>query len=387
MKEVMLPRFDTNHKLEQLLTAKKVTLIHAGQFAGDIVSIELFNPDSSRRVRIDLATAVIDQASSLVSTNQPVQIQTARMQSNGSGLYYEYAQNQGFMTGPVTTLLHPASQTTTMQTSTNTLRATAAIGMSLISQPLHASPPPAPNQAEVAALQAEANSKSPTVATAMAAAHASFNADLKDSAAATQAANSFITDHQVPPISAPTPSAAKPLDVKPSPSDTIIQCEGGVYFDAEEGVLVYLKNVTVKDPRFDLSGADELKIFFAQKPEKPEPKTNPEATKLGADGKPKAAKSPRANLGNPERIVATGAVRIDQKGAEGKEPIKASGAIFRYNIKSDEAILSGGYPWFIQGSTFMRAKEPNLILRIFPKTGSFVTEGNWEMGGNIQEKR
>lgn len=387
MKEMLLPRFDPNQKLDQLLKAKKVTLIHAGQFAGETVSIELFNPDTSPRVRIDLETALIDQTSSLVSTKKPVQLQTARMQSNGSGLYYEYEQNRGFMTGPVTTVLHPSSQTTTMQNPTKTLRATAAIGMALISQPLHASPPTALKPPEVTALRAEANAKSPVAATAMAAAHASLNADLTDSAAATQAANSFIAAHQVPPIGVPAPSAAHPLEVKPSLNDTVIQCEGGVYFDAEEGVLVYLKNVTVKDPRFDLSGADELKIFFAKKPAKPEGRPNTETIQPGADGKPKAAKSPQVTLGNPERIVATGAVRIDQKSTEGKEPIKASGAIFRYNIKSDEAILSGGYPWFIQGTTFMRAKEPNLILRIFPKTGSFVTEGNWEMGGNIQEKR
>jgi lipopolysaccharide export system protein LptA len=274
-----------------------------------------------------------------------------------------------------------------MQNPTKTLRATAAIGMALVSPPLHASPPTALKQAEVTALHAEANTKSPVAATAMAAAHANLNADLIDSAAATQAANSFITVHQVPPIGASTPSVAKPLEVHPSLNDTVIQCEGGVYFDAEAGVLVYLKNVTVKDPRFDLSGADELKIFFEKKPAQPKGKPNTEAIQPGADAKPKAAKSSQATLGNPDRIVATGAVRIDQKSTEGKEPIKASGAIFRYNIKSDEAILSGGYPWFIQGTTFMRAKEPNLILRIFPKTGSFVTEGNWEMGGNIQEKR
>ena len=32
-------------------------------------------------------------------------------------------------------------------------------------------------------------------------------------------------------------------------------------------------------------------------------------------------------------------------------------------------------------------KEPNLILRLSPKTGSFITEGNWEMGGNLEQKK
>jgi hypothetical protein len=35
----------------------------------------------------------------------------------------------------------------------------------------------------------------------------------------------------------------------------------------------------------------------------------------------------------------------------------------------------------------MRAKDEHLSLKIFPKTGSFTTEGNWEMGGNIEQKK
>jgi hypothetical protein len=33
----------------------------------------------------------------------------------------------------------------------------------------------------------------------------------------------------------------------------------------------------------------------------------------------------------------------------------------------------------------MRAKQPNLTLRI-QKSGSFVTEGNWDMGGSLESK-
>jgi lipopolysaccharide export system protein LptA len=150
-----------------------------------------------------------------------------------------------------------------------------------------------------------------------------------------------------------------------------------MYFDADEGVLVYLKNVTVKDPRFELSGANELKIFLGKKTETKE------------DSKPKSdSPANKKRYGSVERIVATGAILIDQKAAEpGKEPIKASGALFTYNVKTEQIILSGGYPWITQGKTYMRAKEPNLVLRIFPKTGSFVTEGNWDMGGNLEQKR
>ena len=88
-----------------------------------------------------------------------------------------------------------------------------------------------------------------------------------------------------------------------------------------------------------------------------------------------------------ERIVATGAVRILQKQTEaGKQPVEASGAIFSYHPATGEIVLSGGYPWVKQGTNFMRAKQPNLSLRIH-KNGSFVTEGNWDMGGTLNQKR
>ena len=155
-----------------------------------------------------------------------------------------------------------------------------------------------------------------------------------------------------------------------------------------------MKNVTVRDPRFDLSGANELKVFFGKKPprEETKDKTTPDETK-DKTSKEEFAKSGLgmgfgANFGDVERIVATGAVLLDQKPAkEGDAPIKASAAIFSYNIKADQIIMSGGFPWVIKGSHRLRAKEPNLSLRIAPKAGTFVTEGgNWETIFNLEQK-
>jgi lipopolysaccharide export system protein LptA len=147
-----------------------------------------------------------------------------------------------------------------------------------------------------------------------------------------------------------------------------------MYFDADQGVFVYLKNVRVTDPRFSLSGANELKIFLAQKPAAKPAADKPAGIGLGA------------KFGDVDRIIATGAVRILQKNiADDKPPVEASGAIFTYHAKTGQIILSGGYPWVKQGTTFMRAKQPNLTLRI-QKSGSFVTEGNWDMGGSLESK-
>ena len=154
-----------------------------------------------------------------------------------------------------------------MNSTTSPLRAAAFLGISLLTQSLLAAPPPPLTAGEIAAIQDAAASKAPAAAAANAAAHASLDRDIAAAATATKAAAAFLVQTDLPPAAASAePAAARPLDITPAATATVINCEGGMYFDADEGVLVYLKNVTVKDPRFDLSGANELKIFFEKKP-------------------------------------------------------------------------------------------------------------------------
>ena len=268
----MLPRYDENHKLIGVLKSETVILVDATRVTGRGVSFELFNPDQSPKGRVDLVNATIYQKSELITTRDPVVIKTDRMQAVGCGLYYSFGGksgflHQGFLVGPATTTILSPPIETTMNTPVIPLRATAMIGVSLLTQSLTASPPPAVSPAEIAAIQADAASKAPAAAASVTAARSSLKADLADADTASKAAAKFLLQADLPPVpSAVPPAAAKPLDVKPGLGDTVINCEGGMYFDPDEGVLVYLKNVTVKDPRFDLSGANELKIFFGKKP-------------------------------------------------------------------------------------------------------------------------
>jgi hypothetical protein len=270
---------------------------------------------------------------------------------------------------------------------------TVFLGMTLSTLPLLAAPPTL-TKAQVAEMNADAVSKAPAAIAAQASTKTSLESDLAASAAASKDVAEFLVQADLPAPPADAELApGKPLEVNPGPNDTVINCTGGMYFDADEGVLVYLKNVTVKDPRYDLTGADELKIFFAKKPVEEKPATAP--------GVPVAEKDPDASkagigdefgakFGDVERIIATtanGIILLDQKAAAGKEPIKAGGRVFSYNLKEDRILLSRGFPWFEQGTLFMRAMDPNLTLQLFPKTGSFVTEGNWQMGGNLEQRK
>jgi hypothetical protein len=365
LKGVMLPRYDENHKLVGVLKSKAITLVNENQMAGTGVSVEFFDADQTSGGRIDMKKVMFDKAKGILSAREPVDIKSDKLTASGSGLHYSFEENKGFLLGPATTTIISSIQTA-MNSNPSKLR-TTALGFAMATQTIIAAP------MEAAAQSNAANQETRT----------SLAKDLDDSVAALTAAKNFLVEADLSatssnPISAPD----KPLEVKNSAADTIIHCEGGMYFDSKEGVLVYLKNVTVKDPRFNLSGANEVKVFFGKKVPKDEPKAlddKSEKSKLGG--------KIGANFGDVEKIVATGAVLLEQIATQsGKEPIKASGAIFTYHLKDDQATISGGFPWVTQGTTYLRAKQANLTLRLSPKAGTFNTDGDWEMGGNIEKK-
>ena len=372
----MLPRYDENRNLTGVLKAETMTLVSDDVVAGESVSIEFFNPDRSPRGRIDLVRTLLDQGKGLMRAQEKVTIQADRIHARGNGLVYSFEQGEGFLIGPAITRIQAVTETT-MNSSSTPLR-TAAVAIAA-SATLAAAPPAPLTPEQSAAIEADAAPAANTHAQARESARGNLRSDLESSAAATAAATAFLEQAELLPDGPTTPpDPAQPLDFKTGPADTVISCDGGMYFDADAGVFVYLKNVRVADPRFSLSGANELKIFLSKEPAKP-------ATGKSSDEKPSMGIG--AKFGDVQRIVATGAVRILQKQPQaGKEPVEASGAIFTYHIGSGEISLTGGYPWVKQGTTFMRANQPNLSLRI-QKNGSFVTEGNWDMGGALNKTR
>jgi lipopolysaccharide export system protein LptA len=378
MHGVLLPRYDENQKLSSLLHAEEMTLVDRETIHGDTVCIEFFDSDETMNGRIDLKQAVFNSAKGSLKATETVTLSSDQIIAKGNGLWYAFEQGEGFLGGPVDPRIFSKKQTT-MKSRTSTLRATAMVGAALAQPALNAAPPPSA-PAERAAVHADAVSKAPAQSKAASETRNDLKADLEASAAATASAKAFLEKQEIQAKSNATPVTpeTQPLDAPADPNDTLVTCDGGMYFDADDGVFVYLRNVVVKDPRFDLSGANELKVFLGKKPDE---KTQKNASQKSADGKGIGAR-----FGDVERIVATGAVRVLQKQTEpGKLPVEASGAIFTYHPKTDRIHLQGGYPWVKQGTNFMRAKEPKLSLRI-EKDGSFVTEGRWDMRGKVEDK-
>ncbi|MGD7654583.1 MAG: hypothetical protein ACQCXQ_15300 [Verrucomicrobiales bacterium] len=365
---VMFPRYDDQLNLVGTLQARAMTLVNETTVSGENIAIRSFHKDGTQRGRVDLATAWLDQTKGLVRTSENVTILTDKIAAQGSGLCYSFEQARGFLVGPVKTWTDSLNSTA-MNTRHTPRRATASLGMALLTLPITAAPAaesPAPASSAPDALIANQQTRD------------QLRADLDAADAATADARAFLEKAELastrPAPENVVPNELKPLDVSPGKDDTLVQADNGMFFNADQGLFVFLRNVRVTDPRFELTGANELKIFLEQK--------QPETTQ------PKSTDGPvTADFGDVERIIATGAIRLLQKQPQqGKPPVEASGAIFTYHPKTGDITLSGGYPWVKQGSTFMRAKQPNLTLRI-KKDGSFTTEGNWELGGKIDQTR
>lgn len=390
LKGVMLPSYDTRHRLTSVLKAEVMRLVNPDQIEGTTVAIEFFNPDETSRGRIDLTRAMVDQNKGMLTTRQPVEIKFDGLKANGTGIYYNFEKGKGFLLGPATTIIHhpPA---TTMNSQDSPIRAMALAGMSLLAPSLLAAPPPAITEAQLAAIRADAATRAPAAEAKATEARTHLETALADSEAASQAAATFLVQADLPAMKPDdaTP-VAKPLEVPAGPDNTVISCDGGIYFDPDDGVLVYLKNVTVKDPRFNLSGANEVKIFFEKKPpsEKKDGKKDDKEPGKSDKSKPGFGGGAAANLGDPERVVATGVIKIDQKPTDGKEPIQASGAVFTYNVRTDEATISGGFPWVRQGARIFSSKKSDNLLRIYPKESRFDTPGGgWNMGFPMPQKK
>ncbi len=389
LKGVLLPRYDENSSLVGDLKAETLTLIDAENIRGKNVTIRFFQPDRTLRGKIELTEARFNQVTSNLYADEPVEMRSDRLYARGSGLAYGFEGGEGFLRGPAVTWIK-APPTTSMNLKTLTTPAMASVlATSLAIAPVRAEKPADVSPEELAKIEADAASRKQDLRTASSSAADTLASQEAEGDKASTAARAFIQNSGIRQIADNTPDippSTEPLAIEPGPGDTVIRCDDGMFFDSEQGVLVYLGNVRVTDPRFTLEGVNELKIFFDQpKPaEKAEKKDTekPEGEVAGKAEEKEKKSDITANFGDVQRLIATGAVRILQKGVDGKAPVEASGRILTYDIPKGEIIIRGGFPWVKQGNRFLRAKEADLTLRLL-NDNSFTTRGNWEMGGPL----
>ncbi len=377
LEKVMFPRYDRDRKLTGVLRCDRMTIVSADTISGDGVSMEAFNPDRSPKGRLDLRTALYDQKKNLLKADEAVTITSERVVAEGTGLIYALDRHKGFLKGPATTTIsNPPS--TAMTPSRPKFRVTALLGAAIL--PLAAQTPALTPKAP-GPLPEDAASKAPEAAEAAKNARNDLRSILQASEEANKATAQFLEEADLLAANDAAPAGEvtlpAPPEIKTGEDLTIINCLGGIYLDPDltplSAVLVYLKGVTVKNPQINLKGANELKVFFDRKPEDPnKPKKAPAADTAKKDEK---ANFGGVNLGDPRKIVATGAVVIDIPSRGGKEPIQASASYFSYDLVTGDIVLRGGKAWIIQGAARMRALDPNAGIYI-KKDMTFTTDNS-----------
>jgi len=346
---VMIPRYDEQLRLTSLLRAKAVTLVSADVFDGDEVEIRLYQADRSSRGTLELSRARYDQAAGKVRGTGPTRLTLDRMLTTASGLTLDVGPSEGFFHGPVNTRVSPPPPATAMNSRLLPLPAAVLIGTAVAAEP----PPPAAD--------------TPPSATGL-------RAVLESSAKVTEAAAAYLEKE-----GRPAPRSELPVQ---GPKE------------GNKRVLVYLGNVRAKDPRFTMKGANKLEAFFAAKPKKDDQK-EPSDSSGSADspgrGKPAGgsaaagpAKDPlkealpsdlAAEVGDLERIVATGAVVFKQQVKEGEVPIEASGAILTFEAKTETVTLSGGFPWVRKGGMVQQSMKAEQTITIVNNVATFSPGG------------
>lgn len=312
--------------------------------------ISFFNLDRTSKGNIAMSRALltVGKKITLLTSEEPVSFVSDDLKVDGSALAFDTKNNRGFLHGPVTAVAKTIDKRTSMN-ATPAQRALAAGAMLMAAAPAQeAAPAPAAaapatttaerfakarlSQAELDRLAADKASRVPQLATANSAAGKDLAEVKAQSEDARITMNSFLQAASLASMLAtPAPGALPDVPRPPAlgnPDDTVINCKDGTFFDSEEGILIFLGNVTVKNPELDLKGASEVKIFMD--PQKPaeagtvDPNAPPKEPKPVT---PEMLEKMRAAKAAKEAQQATPAPAPAEQGAAAETPLDPNAAL------------------------------------------------------------
>lgn len=429
LKDVLLPSYDKDLRLTSRVRAEQLVIVDRETIDAKNMVIEMFDDKDQPNGRVVMKTAHYLRPKNLLTSDEPVSVVTSNLQADGSGLVFDIDKSRGFLHGPVTAI-------TTIDTRTsmnarpvrNALAAGALLMASTGAVPAQESPKPSTDAErfaelrlkpeELAKVAEEAATRAPQVKASEADTDAALETVRGQAEGARITMNGFfqaaaLTSLLAEPVPA-TGDVPAPV-LPPDPQKTTITSKEGAYFDSAEGLAIFLKDVKVQNPKFQLKGADELKIFMnAQKPAdaKADGAAGPGKDKAAPDAgdlpkakpgdkqpkaetveitpemaeKMKAAKEAASKLGKAgdsgdfgdiQRLVATGVVEIFYQSDDPKEqPLLASARTVVYDLQKEEILLQGGSPWIVKDGKLTRANGNEAFIRIFTKDGQptkFVT--------------
>lgn len=169
------------------------------------------------------------------------------------------------------------------------------------------------------------------------------------------------------------PSSAAPSEKKKSNSEsaaaaatsgeTEITCDDGLYFDSDEGVLVFMRNVSVRNPSLNLDCNNQLKVYME--------KTSQSQKKSENAAEKSSAGMPNVNFKDARLVTADGNVvlrRLDEQGRW----MMARGEKMTYNVKTQETIMTGGKLSLTYGNSTSSFEGDGAFIRIYPNGSAYV---------------
>ena len=437
LQRVKLPRYDKDFKPTTLLTADKLTVLDQNRIDGENVKIELYDKDGLVLAHTEMRHAIYNQKKSTLHANHAITLKGKSYSASGKGLIFQWLSKRGFLIGPATTefiINSPDTPSSVMLPRPSHPSLPIAGAILTFTTCLMAEPPARLTPAELSELDQLCQSSQPAIQQSQQKTATALEEEdkLNRSANATMAPflknigqGALLAQTQQ---TAPTPpvqpqkitiipkNQPKDQDPKnPQPPQLLqIECDGGIYFDSDAGILAYLENIRLTEPRFKLTCSKELKVFLDQKPADPakakittptdkttteqETAATPDKTdaKLAEkpkeptkDNKKKKDGSLTASFGDLKRIIAVGKVKLVRKDEKGKTYI-ASGETASYDAKTGTMILRGGFPRIqAAANQYLQAQEEGLYITVL-KNGSWTTaRGQWKMltPTNLKEKK
>lgn len=159
----------------------------------------------------------------------------------------------------------------------------------------------------------------------------------------------------------------KPTRESSNSPQVVVTCDGGLYLDAREGHIVYLRNVRVRHPKFRIQSDNELKIFLEKK---------------------SAELSGPSAFSDVTHVVASGRARLVQEDpGAGRPPLTATAQHAILDVENSNIILRGGRPSLSQGENSLRAGKPDLHMRLYENGSLFAEPGPWTTTGDLARLR
>lgn len=379
LKGIIIPQYGEDKHLASVLRAERLVLDDYETIRVNGVGLEFYHPDETLRGRVDLAEATLHDQRMLRSRDE-VEILADDAMVRGTALVYDLAEARGFLHGPVDVTL-PVKNFTVMNRTNDKFFGAASAVMAISMVGLNGAELPELGEAEIRGLDRLAVPSTLAFQTIAAEGEKKIEAGEEASRDVDQQLEKFLREvlpdvevENKPDIRAEVPGPEINAEAKGMAS---IEASKGVFFDSQTGMLVFLEDVEVNHPEFSLTGADEVKVFF----EKKEPKKND--NKEGEEKQKSAKKKDEGDkkevggigeFGDPQRIIANGAVVVERKAQGDDRKVKASGRQMVMDLSSHELIIRGGQPWVVSDTANGRIVDPDGYIRINLKSGdaSFV---------------